>query len=34
MYKFKLRDLLVLTPWFALVLIVSFNIKEIAGLIF
>ena len=34
MYKFMLRDLLVLTPWFALVLIVSFNIKEIAGLIF
>lgn len=34
MFKFKLRDLLVLSPWFALVLIVSFNIKEIAGLIF
>lgn len=34
MCKFKLRDLLVLTPWFVLVLIVSFNIKEIAALIF
>lgn len=34
MYKFKLLDLLVLTPWFVLVLIVLFNIKEIAALIF
>lgn len=34
MYKFNLRDILVLTPWFVLVLIVLFNIKEIAALIF
>lgn len=34
MYKFKLRDLLVLMPWWMLMLIVLFNIKEIAAFIF